>query len=220
MSESAPPRFATRWDFLFGRVVIGFDPAERRLFTVASQSGDALLAMWTDADVARAALPAAFRPVQTDVAGRLVELPDGVGVAVDPDRPGAMVVEPGYAARLKPLTAPFPAGTSSEVKQWPLLPAGLRRALAAAAERYRFVDAVWALTYTIDDSPWIGLLVYRTAGGQEAQESVVDALDAALSATATGPEELGVPLVRIVAHSDLAPELREALADQPTVFSR
>ena len=39
----------------------------------------------TDVEAARAALPPGFRLLQSDVAGRLQELPEGIGVVVDPD---------------------------------------------------------------------------------------------------------------------------------------
>ncbi|WP_122818896.1 hypothetical protein [Nocardioides pantholopis] len=218
MSEPTPT-FASKWAFLLGHALIGFDPARQQFYSLLGEDGRPLLAMWTEADTARAALPDGFRLLQTDVRSRLAELPEGVGVAVDPDTPAGLVLAPEYAASLKPLTEPFPAGTHSAFKQWPLLPDALREALAAAAGRYAFVDRVWALIYNIDDSPWIGLLVYRTDGGEEAHESIVDALDGALSATAS-LEELAVPLVRIVSLGDLDPAVVAELEAQPPVFRR
>ncbi|GAA4129542.1 hypothetical protein GCM10022215_42190 [Nocardioides fonticola] len=218
--DGARPVFATRWDFLFGRVLIGVDPATAQFHAVRSAAGDPLLAMYTsEASVAAAAIPERFRIVQTDVAGRLLELPEGVGVAVDPDTPGGMIVEPAYAAQLKPLAAPFPPGTRSDFKNWPLFPRDLATAIAAAGRSYAFLDAVWGLVYTIDDSPPIGLLVFRTTAPEpEARDSVVDALDRALAQTVGRVTDLGFPLVRIVDLADLAAPVREAIEGEPPVY--
>jgi hypothetical protein len=92
-----------------------------------------------------------------------LELPEGLGVAVDPQDPEGLVLAPDQVAALRPLAEPFPVGTRSDFKQWPLVPRDVRDAIVAAAERYAFVERVWALIYTIDDSPWIGLVVYDAA---------------------------------------------------------
>lgn len=218
MSEPTPT-FASTWAFVLGRVVVGFDPGRQQLYSLRSEDGRPLLSMWTDPEAARSALPDGFQPLETDVRSRLAELPPGIGVIVDPNTPEGLVLPPEYAASLKRLTEPFPVGTHSEFKQWPLLPDALRRALVTAAQGYAFVDRLWALIYNIDDSPWIGLLVYRTDGGEEAHESIVDALDGALSATTT-LEELAVPLVRIVSSSDLDPAVVAELETQAPVFRR
>lgn len=218
MTHDQTPAFATKWDFLFSTVLLGIDEQRQQFFARPGVDGGPLLCLWTDPDRARAELPEGYRLVSSPVRPRLAELPAGVGVVVDPDTPGALVVDADYAAELKRYVVPFPAGTRSEFKVWPVFPPEVRAAVVEAGRRYAFVEEVWALLYDIDDSPWIGLLVYRTDGGDEAQESIADALHAALGTTTT--ERLGVPLVHVVSADDLPPEVQELLPGQPSVYAR
>jgi hypothetical protein len=217
MSEA--PAFADKWGFLLGHALMAVSPDRTQMFSLRGADGRPRLALWTREDLASAGAPEGWTLYRTDVASRLRELPEGVGMVVDSGTPGGLELDPEYAASLKPLTEVFPVGSRSEFKVWPLLPREVRAALAEQAGRYEFVEAVWALLYRVDDSPWMGLLVYQVQPGPEAQESVADALVAALDASATLPE-LGVPIVRVVAESDLAPPVREALAEQDTVLDR
>jgi hypothetical protein len=216
---SASPAFADKWSFVLGHALMAVSPDRTQIYSLRGADGRPRVALWTREDLAVAGAPQGWTLYQTDVASRLRELPDGVGVVVDSGAPGGLEVDPEYAASLKPLTEVFPAGSHTEYKVWQLLPGKVRKALAEQAGRYEFVEAVWALLYRVDDSPWLGLLVHQTQDAPEAQESVADALVAALDGSTTLPE-LGVPIVRVVAASDLPLEVREAVAQQVTVLDR
>lgn len=216
---SAVPAFPDKWSFLLGHALMAVSPDRTQMFAIPAQDGRPLLALWTTEQLAEAGTPEGWTICQTDVASRLQELPEGVGMVVNSGDPSGLVVEPEYAASLKPLTEALPVGSRSEYKVWQALPGKVGGELAARAGAYDFVEVVWALLYRVDDSPWMGLLVHRTPDAPEAHESVADALVSALDASTTLPE-LGVPIVRVVPESDLPAEVREALAEQPPVLDR
>jgi hypothetical protein len=210
--------FTTKWDFLYATLLVGVDTTARRLFSTASASGEPLLCLWSDPDAALAALPEGYRLLSTPVRPRLAELPDGIGVVVDPDTPTGVVMDPDYARQLKRLTDPFPEGTHLTFKVWPDLPRRAVEEIRAGMGDYSFVDKVWALIYSIDDSPWIGCLAYATDAGIEGQESVVGALTRALDDSGT-PVSLGVLGVQVMSVDDLQPDVRTAVLEQPTIFA-
>ena len=210
------PAFPTKWHFLWADVLIGFDAERQRLLSLQGEQGP-LLGMWTDEQAAADQLPEGYRLMVTPVRPRLAELPDGVGVIVDPGTPSSTIIDPAYATELKALTAPFPAGAAVVAQAWEL-PEELEQGLRAVAADYAFLDRVWAIQHTVEDSPPIGALVYDTDVSSEAQESAADALLRVLE-TVDSPAELGVLGAHVLSLRDLPENLREALLQQPPVHA-
>lgn len=205
------PAYLGPWEFLYSWVLLAVD-ASGRLRAVHGDDDVPLLCMWTDADRAAAALPEGYRLVQSPVRARVAELPDGVGITVDPG-PDGLVLDPARAAELRSRTAHFPMDAMISFFEWSPLPAGLGQAIEAAGRSYSFVDAVWAVQYRIDGSPPIGALVYRTTAGREGQESIAAALSAALDSVEAAVTAADVLGVNIVSFADLPPDTPPAFGD-------
>jgi hypothetical protein len=213
----AEPVFPTKWHFLVAQVLIGVSEETGQILLREGQDGGPTLPMWTEQATAQAALPTRYVLRHSAVAERVAELPAGISVTVDGGLEQGMFVPADYVQQLQPLTVPFPAG--STFRHWTELPTTTAAAIRQAMRGYAFVSRVWALLYTVEDSPYRGCLVYEADGGPEGSESVVDALSAALDST-TDLESLQVLGVQIVALRDVPLELPAALKSQPALYHR
>lgn len=201
--------FATKWDFLFSRVLIGVDRTTGVWSGSEPTAGQQMVCVWTTEDIATEALHVESWELRTiAVRDLLTLLPPGVGVIVDPERSTGLTASASYIANLKQLLVPFPAGTQVRLGPWDDLPDGVREVLAQAATKHD-VHELRAFTYTIDDSPAIGCLAIEAAPGADVS-AVVTALDSALSAAAD-PASLGLPVVNVVTLDDLPDEVRAAI---------
>ncbi|MET1036671.1 MAG: hypothetical protein ABW075_00265, partial [Aeromicrobium sp.] len=144
-------------------------------------------------------------------------LPDGIGVAVDPERASGMTATASYVAQLKRYVAAFPPGSEVRLADWAALPDGVREALSQTAAQLELIE-LRAFTYAVDDSPLLGCLAYVGAPGAETA-GVVDALGAALSA-ATDLVALGLPTVNILSLAEVPDEVRAALGDAQVIHRR
>lgn len=209
------PVFSTKWHFLAAEVLIGVQEATGQILLQRGQDGEPTLPMWTTQTHAAQSLPAGHVLRHCPASERLAELPPGISITVDGGLDQGMFLPAGYVQELKPLAVPFPAG--STFRHWVDLPGATANAIQAAAARYDFLRRVWALLYTVQDSPYRGCLVYEADGGPEGSESVVDALSAALDATAD-LGSLQVLGVQIIALSDVPEDLSPKLVDEPPLY--
>jgi hypothetical protein len=192
------PVFATRWDFLFARVVIGVDRATGVFSGTELAPGRQMVCVWSQLDLATEALHVEsweLRPIQ--VRDLLTILPSGVGVVVDPERPTGMTASASYVAQVKHLATPFPEGSEVRLVAWEL-PPQLRRDVSDAH----------VFGYTVDDSPLIGCVVAApgTAAAVQAELSDWRRSDGGDRA------DLGVAIVHVLEPADLPDEVRGALA--------
>lgn len=205
------PVFATKWDFLFARVLIGVDRTTGVFSGSEPAPGQQMVAVWTSEDIATEALHVeSWELKQIKVRDLLRLLPAGIGVVVDPETTSGMTATSSYVAQLKRYLVPFPPDSQVRLGDWDAMPQGLRHALVQAATRHE-VQELRAFTYTVDDSPSLGCLAYVPAPGSEAS-AVTAALDAAL-ASAASPVALGLPAVNVVALDEVPQEVRAALGD-------
>lgn len=212
------PVFATKWEFLFAQVLIGVDRASGQFFGVDDGQGHPLVSVWTDQDLAVATLPPSHDLRRTPAYAIVGMLPDGIGLSIDTGSPGAMLVEPAYAASLRPLAVPFPPGTQLAFKPWEDLPAATTEAISAELAGREFVQGAWALLYTIDDSPYLGCLVVDGAGGPEGVDAAFNGVQRALDESAS-LSELDVAGVKIVTREDLPPDvLASDLLDRTVIY--
>ncbi|MGJ9422851.1 hypothetical protein [Aeromicrobium sp. CF3.5] len=187
------PVFATRWDFLLARVVIGVDRATGVFSGSETVPGRQMVCVWSQMDLATDALHVeSWDLLPIAVRDLLPLLPGGVGVVVDPERPTGMTASASYVGQLKPYVAPFPAGSEVRLADWDL-PEALLDALGD----------VHSFGYTVDDSPMMGCVVH-TSG-------VPGPVEAALSAWGE-PAALGAAIVHVLEPGDLPEEVRAALA--------
>jgi hypothetical protein len=211
------PVFPTKWHFLNATVLIGVDE-DGRILLQGDAEGGRVLPMWTDVEVAAAAVPSGYSLRHTPVRDRIAELPEGVSVRIyGAPNQDSLEIAADYAVALKEVAVPFPAGT--RFGPWAELPRKVATALADAARGYAFVDALWAFTYWVENGPVQGLVVYATSGGVEAQESIVDALGEVLDRHADDAMQ-GVEGVFIVSRNDLPLEIQSALPQQQAVWTR
>jgi hypothetical protein len=211
------PVFPTKWHFLNATVLIGADE-DGRILLQEDGEGGRVLPMWTDVEVATAAVPQGYSLRHTPVRDRIAELPEGVSVRIygAPDQ-DSLEITSEYAVALKEVAVPFPAGT--RFGPWVELPQQVSAALADAARGYAFVDTLWAFTYWVENGPVQGLVVYATPGGLEAQESIVDALGGVLDRHADDAMQ-GVDGVFIVSRNDLPVDVQAVLPEQQAVWTR
>jgi hypothetical protein len=204
------PVFATKWDFLFGRVLIGVDRTTGVFSGSEPAPGQQMVAVWTSAEVAEQALHVEsweLRPIL--LRDLLTLLPAGVGVQVDPERPSGMTASAAYVAGLKPFAVAFPVGAALRVTTWDEIPEGAVAAVVQAGDQHG-VRELHAFMYTVDDSPPIGCLAWVA----EPSASDVDrSLETALL-TAADPASLGVVTVRVLGLPAVPDEVRAALADR------
>lgn len=186
----------SRWDFLFGTVLIVADGP--RVMMSTGPAGVPAVLVWTSPEGAEeaAASAAGHRPAAIPTTRLLEILPDGAGITLQPGTPAALWISPEYAHRLAELGAPFPGGAELRFVDWLDIPARLVAAIREQMAGRAYVEEVRGWLYTVDDSPYQGVLAYRTDAGSEGDDGAANGLDAALSATVGGPGELGVSIVR------------------------
>lgn len=212
----AQPAFETKWDFLFSWLLIGVERAEGRYAAAQTPSGAMAIAVFTDENLAAAALPAETFDIRV-ISARdlLLMMPPGHGVLVDPGGEVGVAIEPSEALDLVRYTAPFPEGARSQLGLWGDLPQAARDRVARDVAGVPGSGRVWALAYTVDDSPRLGCLIYE-APDEPARETIAEAIIGALAAVEEeGPVEgLAVATVNIVPLTDLPDELVASLPDE------
>lgn len=195
--------FATRWDFLFATVLIGVDRTTGVYSGNEPTPGQQMVCVWTTTEIAEDSLHVESWELRPIAVRELVAmLPDGIGVVVDPERPGGMTASPAYVSALRQVLDPFPADQPLRVAEWEELTGSAREAVVAAAADVRELHA---FTYRVDDSPPLGCLAV-----------VADQLDVAVAALedALGaPAELGVATVRVVPLTAVPAEVLTAVGD-------
>jgi hypothetical protein len=194
--------FATRWDLLHARVLIGVDRSTGVFSGSESSPGQQMVAVWTSHEIAEQALHVESWELRPILVRDLVALvPAGIGIVVDPERPTGMTASPAYVAGLRPLLAAFPTGLPLRVAVWDELEAPAREAVLAAAEGRE----VHAFAYRVDDSPAIGCV----AVGGDAPQQLFDAVQQAVG----DPSSAGVAFIRVVRLTEVPSEMREAVGD-------
>jgi hypothetical protein len=170
------PVFATKWDFLFARVVLGVDRSTGTWSGSTSSQGDDMVCVWTSEALATEALHVeSWALRQVAVRTLLATLPSGVGVVIDPERTSGMTCSPAYVASLKRYVEAFPSAEAVvRVGEWDL-PSDVRDGLRMTAAGTPHLRALHAFVYSVDDSPLLGCLVYEIDEGCDA-----DALTAEL----------------------------------------
>jgi hypothetical protein len=146
-------------------------------------------------------------------------LPGELGIVVDPEHPDSLVIDPPYAAQLRPLTQPFPAGHAVEFNPWVDLPGATRDAIMAEMRDRPYVEEVLAFRYTIDDSPSLGLLAARTSAGPEGHDGALNGLGAAL-ARAASLASLDVAKVQPLSVRDVPADVVAELGERSTLYRR
>ena len=211
--------FATKWHFLFARVLIGVDRTTGVWSGSEPTPGQQMVAVWTSEDVATEALHVEsweLRPIE--VRDLVAKLPPGVGVIVDPERSTGMTASASYVGNLKSLLAPFPMGSQVRVGAWESsLPTAVRNSLVQVATTHR-VQQLHAFVYTIDDSSPIGCLAFDPASGAD-PSTVAAALDTALRA-AVDRDALPLLGVNIVALDDVPDEVRVEIGEAYLIHGR
>lgn len=213
MSE---PTITSTWDFLFSWLLIGVERAERRFAAAQTPSGGPAVAVFSQEELARAAMSTDVFDIQVITARDLLQMmPADVAIVVDPGAEHPILIEPAQVVELGRLTEPFPEGVRADLGLWPDLPAHVGQEVAARIAEVAGAGRVWALSYTLADSPRLGCLVFE-ADGEESREAAGEAIVAALAAAeeAQAVEGLEVATVNIVPLTDLPDELVEALPDE------
>lgn len=213
--------FPTKWDFVLGTVLVAVDRTDGTFFGVQGSAGEPTIGMFTTEEAALTAPDESFEKQPAQVADIVRMAPEGIGVTVNPGSPGgvageSMHVDPATLQALKALLPPLPRGARLEFRPWLDLPEDVGDALSAVVDDVPALKAVHALTYTIEDSPDLGMLAYEARRGADAE--VIDALVAALE-KATDFASLGVATVQVVGWDDLPKDVRRA-NDKLTRVSR
>ncbi|WP_310962036.1 hypothetical protein [Nocardioides terrisoli] len=212
--------FPTRWDFILATVLIGVNRTDGTFYSVPGTGGEPTVGVFTTEEAALSAPDETFDKQAIAVSRLLAMLPAGIGVTVNPGSPGgdageSMHVDPRMVQGLRAILPPLPAGTSLEFRPWLALPAEVGSAVRDAVSGVPGIRAVWALTYTIDDSPHLGLFAYDA---DDADSATVDAIAQALDATAD-LARLDVASVQIVGYADLPDDVRDRFATTSQVFA-
>jgi hypothetical protein len=212
-------RFATKWDVLFGSVLIGVDRTTGVFSGTEPTPGQQMVAVWSAEEIATEALHVESWDLQRiTVRELLTVLPPGIGFVIDPERSSGMTATASYVANLKPYVAAFPAGSEVRLAAWDRLPGAVRAAVVQAAADDDAVRELHAFTYTVDDSPPLGCLAYVPTPGADTT-TVPGRIDAAVTASAD-VDALGVATVRVVALEDVPEEVRAALGDHHVIHRR
>jgi hypothetical protein len=210
--------FATKWDFLYSTVLIGVDRTTGVFSGSEPAPGQQMVAVWTSTEIAEQALHVeSWELRRIEIRDLLRVLPDGIGVAVDPEHASGMTASASYVAQLKRYVEAFPAGSQVRLDDWSAMPAGVREALVQAASTHD-VSELFAFTYAVDDSPMLGCLAFATVPGAD-DSSVADALEAALVAAAD-QEALGLAAVNVLGLDDVPQEVGAVLGDAQVIHRR
>ena len=211
--------FATKWDFLFARVVLGVNRANGTWSGSTSAQGDDMVCVWTSEELATEALPVESWSLQPiPVRNLLSRLPPGVGVVIDPERPSGLTCSPDYVISLQRYTLAFPSGESVvRVGAWDL-PGGVREGLRRTVADTPGLISLHAFVYAVDDSPLLGCLVYEIEDGCDT-DALVAALGAPLAdgTPLSGPELATVNMLSLTSVPD---EVRSTLADDTHLVHR
>lgn len=207
--------FPTKWDFLFATVLLGIDRTTGSFSGSESTPGQQLVAVWTSEEIATEALHIEsweLRPIA--VRDLLRILPEGIGIAVDPETVSGMTATPAYVVQLRRYLSPFPTGARVSLGDWDDMPAAVREVLGQAAAHHD-VEELRAFTYSVDDSPRRGCLAHESPADGDAAA----ALDRALRA-ASDSAVLGLASVEVVALADVPAEVRAALGTAHVLHRR
>ena len=213
------PVFATKWDFFFATVLIGVDRTTGVFSGSEPTPGQQMVAVWTSEAIATEALHVeSWELRQITIRELLRVLPDGIGVAVDPEHPSGMTASSSYIAQLKRYRTAFPAGTQVRLDGWGSMADGVRDELVRSASADERVLEVHAFTYAVDDSPLLGCLALVVAPDADAG-AVASTIDEALTAGA-GSAGTGLPVVHVIALDEVPDEVRAALGDAHVLYRR
>jgi hypothetical protein len=208
------PVFPTKWDFLSATVLFGVQPETNQLLLGSENGVDPVWVCWTDQRLAEHQLLKGYALRQGPVRQVLPALPAGTGVRIDPGLPQGMAFGGEQLAELQELCAPFPAGHGVDLGTLDPMPPGVRDAFRGIVRDHAFVDRLWLLRYRVDDGPAVGLAVYDTGVGTEAQESAVSAVGAALDTTAPGTLLEQLAGIQVLALEDLPDGVRGWVEEQ------
>lgn len=217
---SAP--FPTKWDFLFATVLIGVNRADGSWTSYPDAQGQPTVAVFTTEEAALDVPEDRFAKQAVQVTQLVGMVPPGLGFSVNPGSPGgvageSMHVDATMVASLKHLLPPLPAKAELDFRVWVDVAPSLYEALKSAMAATPQADGLWALSYTIEDSPYLGMVAYDARRGGDGV--VADAIVGALNA---GPEplELGVASVQVVAWSDLPRDVRKEFMSSARIYHR
>lgn len=213
--------FATKWDFLFARVLIGIDRSTGVWSGSEPTPGQQMVCVWTSEQIATAALHIEsweLRPIE--VRDLVTKIPDGIGIVVDPEHPNGMTASPAYVANLKTMAPAFPVGAPLQIAPWDELEGPVRDAVVHVVRRGDMVQTLHAFMYRVDDSPPIGCVAYTLKSEASDGGAVAAGLTAALEAAVSDIADLGVAAVRAVALSDVPVEVQTALPDTCVIHGR
>ncbi|MCW2787939.1 MAG: hypothetical protein JWP56_242 [Aeromicrobium sp.] len=206
-------RFATKWDVLFGSVLIGVDRTTGVFSGTESTPGQQVVAVWSEEAIATDALHVeSWELRRIAVRELLTLLPPGIGFVIDPEHASGMTATASYVANLKRYVPAFPVGSEVRLAAWDGLPEAVRAAVVQASSHDDTVRELHAFSYTVDDSPPLGCLVYVAVPGADAT-GVPGRIDAAVTASAD-VAALGVATVHVLTLDEVPEEVRAALGDR------
>ncbi|MFI5427991.1 hypothetical protein [Aeromicrobium sp. UC242_57] len=211
------PVFATKWDFLFARVLVGIDRSSGVWSGSEPAPGQQMVCVWSSEVRATDALHVESWELKW-ISVREAPGPGASGHRRR-GRPRAPRRDDGQRSAGRPAQAPrraVPArgGCAGHV----LGRAGRtppRPAVAAAASS-ETVSEVRAFVYTVDESPALGCLAYTFVGGDDDPAVVATAVDL----VGRNPVGLGVKAVNVLAWPDVPAEIRAALPDGFVIYRR
>jgi hypothetical protein len=209
--------FPTKWHFLRGRVLFAVKDATGQFLAYQSGEGGYVMPLWTDQAAATRAVPDGYTLYHGEARERIDGLAEGMGMILNPDTEISMDFPAWYVDQLRPLTGMFPGGATVTIGEWeppPQVWDGVRR----LAKQYTFVRSIRALAYQVENGPVYGLLAYEAEGGPEGDDSITDALFAALAKSGRQPRDMKVEGVQVLALSDVPPELQDYVTARRPVY--
>lgn len=211
------PVFATKWDFLLARVLVGIDRSSGVWSGSEPAPGQQMVCVWSSEVRATDALHVESWELKwIQVRELLALVPAGIGVVVDPERPDGMTASAAQVAQLKALVAPFPPEAAVRVTSWDELAGPHLDKLVATAAASETVSEVRAFVYTVDESPALGCLAYTFVSGDDDP----DVLATAVGLVGKKPAEVGVRTVNVLNWRDVPEEIRAALPDGFVIYRR
>lgn len=209
--------FATKWDFLFARVLVGIDRSSGVWSGSEPAPGQQMVCVWSSETLATDALHIeSWELTWIPVRELLALVPAGIGVVVDPERPSGMTASATQVAQLKMLTAPFPPEAALRVSSWDELTGGPLDSIVGAAAASQTVSEVRAFVYTIDESPALGCLAFTFVGDQDDP----DIVSTAVEVVGRRPADVGVKTVNVLGWHEVPAEIRAALPDGFVIYRR